>query len=367
MSRRIVQVSPNYPPLLGGLERVVQILATTLAERNDVRVLTTTAGAPGVPRRRREDRVEVRRHRAVSVAHTALAPGMLVSLLRVPRDSVIHLHCAQAVVPELVWLSARLRRTRYLVHFHMDVGTSGPLGRFLPAYKKHVFGRVMRAAAGVIVLTESQARFVETTYQVGADRVFVVPNGVADEYYLPPRTPEPGPLRLLFVGRLGAQKNVALLLDALAEVTEPVRLRIVGDGELRAELEAQVDRLALTDRVEFCGRLHGTDLVKVYADAQAFVLPSEREGMPLVLLEAMAAGLPVIATAVPGNIELVDGVGLLAEPKPRELAAAIDLLARDADRRAELAESGAQRAAGFTWEAVVAAVEQVYDRLGLPS
>lgn len=367
MSRRIVQVSPNYPPLLGGLERVVQLLAMTLAEHNDVRVLTTTAGAPGVPRRQREGRVEVRRHRAVTVAHTALAPGMLVSLLRIPRDCVIHLHCAQAVIPELVWLSARLRRTRYLVHFHMDVGTSGPLGWLLPLYKKQLFGRVMRGAAGVIVLTESQARFVEETYRIGADRVFVVPNGVAGEYYLPPRAPEPGPLRLLFVGRLGVQKNVALLLDALAEVTEPVRLRIVGEGELRAGLEAKTERLGLADRVEFCGRLHGPDLVKAYADAQAFVLPSEREGMPLVLLEAMAAGLPVIATAVQGNIELVDGAGLLAEPNPRELAAAIDLLARDAERRAELAAAGAQRAAGFTWEAVVAAVEQVYDKLGFAS
>jgi glycosyltransferase involved in cell wall biosynthesis len=363
--RRIVQITPNYPPLLGGLERVVQILATTLADRHEVSVVTTTHGAPGVPRRVREGDVGVRRHRSVTVAHTALAPGMLGSLLRIPRGSVVHLHCSQAVVPELVWLAARLRGTRYLVHFHMDVGTSGPLGRLLPAYKKHFFGRVLRGAAAVIVLIDSQVQFMSEFYGVDPQRIHVVPNGVAPEYYLPPRTPEAGTLRLLYVGRLGAQKNVARLLDAMSLVTEPVRLRIVGDGELRAGLEAQAARLELGDRVEFCGRLHGADLVDAYADAQAFVLPSDREGMPLVVMEAMAAGLPVIATAVQGTIELVDGVGLLAEPDPEALAAAIDQVARDPEARAKMAAEGSARARAYTWDAVVAAVERVYDEAGL--
>ena len=385
--RRIVQVTPNYPPLLGGLERVVQILATTLAERqHEVRVVTTDAGAAGAPRRATEDGVQVRRHRSVSVAHTSIAPGMLGSLLTIPRDSVIHLHCAQALVPELVWLSARLRGMKYLVHFHMDVGTSGPLGRLLPLYKKYFFGRVLRGAAGIIVLTQTQAHFLQDYYGVRAERIFVVPNGVASEYFLPPRTPEPGepgPLRLLYVGRLGAQKNVARLLDALSLVTEPVRLRLVGDGELRAELEARAARLGLTGTastvtasiatasiasvpiatVDFAGRLHGADLVDAYANAQVFVLPSDREGMPLVVMEAMAAGLPVLATAVPGNVELVGGAGVLVEPDPAALAAAIDKLARDTASHAELARLGAARARAFTWDAVTTEVEKVYQQV----
>lgn len=363
--RRIVQITPNYPPLLGGLERVVQILATTLAERHEVGVVTTTHGAARAPRRVREGNVGVRRHRSVTVAHTALAPGMFGSLLRIPRGAVVHLHCAQAVVPEMVWLSARLRRMKYLVHFHMDVGTSGPLGRLLPAYKKLFFGRVLRAAAAVIVLIESQARFLAEFYGVDPARIHVVPNGVAPEYYLAPRAPEPGPLRLLYVGRLGAQKNVARLLDAMSLVTEPVRLRVVGDGELRAGLEEQAARLGLGDRVEFCGRLHGAELVDAYAGAQAFVLPSDREGMPLVVMEAMAAGLPVVATAVQGTVELVEGVGLLPDPNPRALAAAIDQLAREPETRAKLAAEGSARARAYTWDAVVAAVEHVYDEAGL--
>ena len=367
--RRIVQVSPHYPPLLGGLERVVQVLSTGLAREHEVHVVTTDTGAKGRAGRSVEDGgVRVTRHHAVTVAHTSIAPGMALSLLRVPRGSVIHLHCSQALVPELVWLCARLRRMRYAVHFHMEVDASGPLGRLLPLYQKHLFARVLRAAAAVIALTDAQAEFLRTRYGVAADRIHVVPNGVSAEYFLPPREPEAGdgPLRLLFVGRLGAQKNVARLLEAVAGTHEPVRLRIVGDGELRGRLEAQAAELGLLDgRVEFSGRLDGRDLIDAYADAQAFVLPSDREGMALVAIEAMAAGLPVLATAVPGNAELLGGVGLLVEPTAPALAAGIDRLAADAALRGELAARCSARAAAHAWDSVVAAVEDVYDKAGL--
>ncbi|MEZ0112158.1 glycosyltransferase involved in cell wall biosynthesis [Catenulispora sp. EB89] len=371
--RRVVQVTPNYPPLLGGVERVVQILATRLADRNDVSVVTTDHQAGGVPRRTVEKGgVRVRRHRSLTVAHTSLAPGMFGSLLRVPRGTVIHLHCSTAVVPEQVWLSARIRGQKYLLHFHMEVDASGPLGRLLPFYKTHLFGRVVRGAAGVIVLTESQRDFLAERYGADPAKVHVVPNGVAEEFFLPPRAAatepmtgsEPDPLRLLFVGRLDVQKNVARLLDAMAQVGEPVRLRLVGDGDLRQDLLAQTARLGLADRVEFVGRKHGEDLIKEYADADLFVLPSDREGMALVVLEAMAAGLPVLATAVPGNVETVEGAGILAEPTPRALAAAIDALARDRSALAAPAAAGAARVADRHWDQVVAAVEDVYEQVG---
>jgi phosphatidylinositol alpha-mannosyltransferase len=260
---------------------------------------------------------------------------------------------------------------KYAVHFHMEVDASGPLGKLLPFYKKHFFGRVLRGAAAVIALTDAQAEFLRTRYGVAPDRVYVVPNGVAEQFYLPPRISESedGPLRLLFVGRLGAQKNVARLIEAMALTHEPVRLRIVGDGELRTRLDSQAADLGLLKgpdaKVEFRGRRDGQQLVDEYAHAQAFVLPSDREGMALVAIEAMAAGLPVIATAVPGNTELLDGVGLLAEPTPLELAAAIDRLAADPAYRAELAARSAAKAATHAWPAVLAAVEDVYDKAGL--
>ncbi|WP_052425205.1 glycosyltransferase family 4 protein [Streptomyces fulvoviolaceus] len=362
--RTVVQITPYYPPHLGGLERVVSNLAREQARRHDVRVLTTSLGAEGAPRTAREDGVVVHRHRAVEVAHTAIAPGLAAHLAKMPRAAVLHLHCAHALLPEMVALATRLRGTRFVLHFHLDVDASGPLGALLPHYKEHVFGRVLRSAAGVIALTDAQAAFLTDTYRVPADRVHVVPNGVGASYFMPPREPVPGPMNLLYVGRLGAQKNVARLLDALHLTRQDVRLRIVGDGELRGRLEEQAARLGLRN-VEFSGGLLGEDLVKAYADADAFVLPSDKEGMPLVVLEAMAAGLPVVATDVPGTRELVGGTGLLAAPEPAALATAVDTLAADLTLRARLARASAERSRNYSWETVAQLVDDVYTKAGL--
>lgn len=362
--RTIVQITPYYPPHLGGLERVVSNLAREQAKRHDVRVLTTALGSADAPRTAHEDGVVVHRHRAVEVAHTAVAPGLAAHLARLPRDAVLHLHCAHALLPEMVALAARLRGTRFLLHFHLDVGPSGPLGALLPHYKKHVFGGVLRSAAGVIALTDAQAALLTETYRVPDDRIHVVPNGVTEAYFMSAREAVPGPLNLLYVGRLGVQKNVARLLDALRLTGQDVRLRIVGDGELRGRLEAQAARLGLRN-VEFSGGLLGEDLVKAYAEADAFVLPSDKEGMPLVVLEAMAAGLPVVATDVPGTRELVRDTGLLAAPQPAALAEAIDAVAADRPLRSRLANASVGRARAYSWETVARLVEDVYTKAGL--
>ncbi|GIE86488.1 glycosyltransferase family 4 protein [Actinoplanes regularis] len=355
-----IQISPYYPPHLGGMERVVENVAAGLGVDSDVTVLTTTLGSEGAPRRSRNGRVTVRRHRAWEFAHTPIAPGLLRSLWRTPKDAVLHLHSAHALIPEVVAVLARLRGQRFLLHFHLDVDASGPLGRLLPYYKKHLFGRVMRAAAGVIVLTESQAEFVERRYGVPRHRIHIVPNGVAEEHFLPPRRARVGePLRLLYVGRLSPQKNVTRLLDALALCRQPIHLTVVGDGEQRQLLEEQARTLRL-ENVTFAGSRLGAELREQYAHADAFVLPSDREGMPLVALEAMAAGLPVVATAVPGNIELLQDTAVLTEPSPEALAAGLDSVAGDAELFERLARQSADKARLYTWTAVVDSVKVAY-------
>jgi glycosyltransferase involved in cell wall biosynthesis len=359
--KSIIQITPYYPPHLGGMERVVENLATRLGRDHNVTVLTTTLGGRREPRRFSHDRVTIRRHRSVEFAHTPIAPGLLLSLLCTPRRAVLHLHSAHALFPELVAAVARLRSQRFLIHYHLDVDASGRLGRLLPYYKKHVFARVLRAAAGVIALTTAQADFIERTYGVPAHRIHVVPNGVGDEYFMTPRSaPSPGErLRLLFVGRLSAQKNVTRLLDALAMCRQPVDLTVVGDGEQRNQLERHARLLQLSN-VIFTGPRFGTALRATYASAHAFVLPSDREGMPLVALEAMAAGLPIVATRVPGNIELLDGVAAMAEASPGCLAAEVDKLAGNRRQFELLARRSAESAREYTWTAVVERVQAVY-------
>jgi glycosyltransferase involved in cell wall biosynthesis len=358
----VVQVAPFYPPHLGGVERVAQTLAELLAERRDVLVLTTTCGAGDSPRSERMGRLLVQRWPGIEAAHTPVSPGLALALLRLPRGALVHAHLAQAFLPELVWLTSRLRRRPYIVHFHLDVDQSGRLGPILPAYKRFVLGPVLRGAAAVIVLSEEQAAFLCSEHGVARERIAVIPNGVPSSFFLE-RAGEPadreGPLRLLSVGRLSVQKNVPRLVEALALVEVPVDLVLVGDGEDRIRVERLIEERGLTN-VRLVGAQYGEDLLGWYRWAQAFALTSDKEGLPLALLEAMAAGVPIIATDVPGTHELLIGVGLLTALEPAAIATAIAQLAGDPDRRADLAERGRSHAAAHAWSDRVDDLERVY-------
>ena len=183
-----------------------------------------------------------------------------------------------------------------------------PVGRACSCrlYKRHCLARTLQHADAVVALTVGQAQFLAHEYDIAPRRLVVVPNGV-DRVFLELGTArgQGRPLHVLFVGRLDAQKNIPRLLRAVAQVTEPVEVVVVGDGDQRERCESIRDQLGV-DHVRFVGAQHGRDLVRWYDWADLFVLPSDREGMPLALLEAMAAGLAVVTTDVS---ELGDQVG----------------------------------------------------------
>jgi glycosyltransferase involved in cell wall biosynthesis len=169
---------------------------------------------------------------------------------------------------------------------------------------------------------------------------------------------------MLFVGRLNAQKNVPRLVDAMTHVSSEVELVIVGDGELRDDIARRIHRLGLIG-VRLVGPARGVELVRWYRWADAFVLPSDKEGMPLVLLEAMAAGLAIIATDAPGTREVVDGVGLLTERNPESLGSAIERVAADPDLLSNLSARSAARGIEFRWDARVTELERLYDSVAI--
>ncbi|MFI7589571.1 glycosyltransferase family 4 protein [Spongisporangium articulatum] len=183
-------------------------------------------------------------------------------------------------------------------------------------------------------------------------KLHVVPMSVEPGRYAPvAREGGRRPARVLFVGRLVPEKGPMVLLDALARlaVTAPgsVEARIVGAGPLAADLAARVRALGLHD-VQLLGALGQDDLPDQYAWADVFCLPSFAEGLPVVLMEAMATGLPVVTTPIAGIPELVtDGVhGLLVPPgRPDALVTALAALAGDPDRRRRLGRRGAQAVA----------------------
>lgn len=360
----VVHVVPYYPPHLGGMENVAKAVAEELAKTRPVRVLTTTCGAEGEPRFDRTGQLAVRRVRARDVANLPVPPGLLFQMLRVGRESIVHVHIAQALVPEIVWLSRRVRGGKYIAHFHLDVAPSGRFGPIFAWYKKRILGHTLRAAARVITFSHEQAIFLEQKYGLAPDAIAIIPNGVSSEF-----TPSAerematdAPLRVLYVGRLSKQKAVHRLVDALARMRQPVEAVLVGDGAERPAIEELLGKHRLSN-VRLAGIRRGSELIESYHWADVFVLPSDREGMPLAALEALACGLPIVATDVVGNRELLKEVGVLVSPDATSIALALDQLAQDPQERFELRRRALNAAGEFTLARTVSRIADLYDEV----
>ena len=222
-----------------------------------------------------------------------------------------------------------------------------------------------------LAVSRQVAAQLRDRFGVRPGRITMVPNAVALERFSPARTsassPRPDPAgrpTVLTVARLDPQKGLHHLISAAALVPE-ARFMIVGDGPERAGLESRIAQLNLGDRVQLLG--FRSDIPELLAACDLFVLPSLFEGLPLSILEAMAASRPVVATAIGGNDEAVaDGVtGVLVPPSdPQALADAIRHLLRDPERRRRFGEAGRQRAEmEFSTTAMVDRVAAVYDEL----
>jgi glycosyltransferase involved in cell wall biosynthesis len=358
---RVVHVSGFYPPHLGGAERVVERLARLQALTRRVTVHTSAAGGGPATERDCDGRLRVVRHRTWVVAHTPVAPGLLLALLRKrPAPDVLHVHTGQALIPEMVRLASRLRSVPYVAHVHLLVRPSSAVGRLLlPMYDRILFEPFLRRAQRVICLTGTMRDEVVTRYRVPRERVRVVPNGV-DLSRPAPATGARAARELLFVGRLVAQKNVLAVVDAMSELPRDVTLRIVGEGELGPRIGARIRELGLSN-VRLEGRMDAAELATAYRRATALLMPSSHEGMPLVLLEALAAGVPVVCSRIPELVEVGGDAVLTVDPvTPRTLAAAVRELLADDPGRALLSARARDRAAGYEWSAVARSVDAVY-------
>jgi colanic acid/amylovoran biosynthesis glycosyltransferase len=176
-------------------------------------------------------------------------------------------------------------------------------------------------------------------------RVHIVHCGVDPASYAP-RIHHGRGRRLLFTGRLAGVKGVPVLLEALARLRDEhpdVELALAGDGPDRAQLEAEAQRLGVADRVRFLGYQSSDHVRCLLQETDVFVLPSFAEGVPVVLMEAMASGVPVVSTRVAGVAELVEhGVSGFVVP-PGDvvaLADAIDALLADAELRGRFGVAG---------------------------
>lgn len=357
---------------VGGTERVVWELATRLSpQRFDVHVWLS-------PVKELDEFAAALEARGIGVERLAEVDsrwdwrGMLDTWMRLrkARPAVLHVHHVWPAADRYLCMLARAAGVRHVVVTEHIVGESHSDTQ--RALKRD---ELLRADA-VTAVCGAVADTLVRDYGIGRDRVRVVPNGAE----VPDEDSEAIPakawrerfhaslIRPLWVvaGRLEDQKGHAVLLDALAELWKrglDYSLVVAGDGTLRGPLEERARTLGIERKIHFVGALD--DVGPLLAASDAVLLPSLWEGLPLILLEAMARSRPVIATAVGGVPELIEhGVnGHLVPPSDvPALADALELFHRKTDRAARMGRAGGELVRrDYTWAAVADGFEAVYD------
>ena len=171
-------------------------------------------------------------------------------------------------------------------------------------------------------------------------------------------------INLVTAGRLTPQKNQALLIDTVEKIVKEhpdVSLTVLGDGQLRNQLEEQVKKLSLNNSVRFMGNVSNVE--NYFSESDIFVLSSDYEGLPLVILEAMAAGLPIVSTNVGGIKDIVTDNGVLVAPNDSEaLYCAIKDLINNKDYRLELGIKSKNNVAKFDSSIIADLYTDLYEK-----
>jgi glycosyltransferase involved in cell wall biosynthesis len=254
------------------------------------------------------------------------------------REGVVHLHNHIATAScTVAMLASEVSGIPYSFTIH------GP-GIFFEPVHWRIDEKTARASFVACISDFCRSQVMMFSGRAHWNKLHIVHCGVQPERYDGER--RGSGQRLLFVGRLAGVKGVSVLFEALESIAPrfpDLQLTLIGDGLERADLEKEAQARGLGGAVTFAGYRSQAEVAEALREADMLILPSFAEGVPVVLMEAMAAGIPVVTTRVAGIPELVeDGVsGLLVPPGDTDaLADAISALLADPARRARMGEKG---------------------------
>ena len=376
---RIAHLTATFPPYPGGAGNTCYRFAKGQAERGH-HVEVFTAPAEGEA----PDPGGAIVHRLDPVAAIGNAP-LIPRLVRIDGFDVVHLHYPFIFGAELTLL-ARARRSRrrqaLLVHYKNRLIGTGARGGLFAAYEHTVSPLLVRAADRICVLSPDHARSVPYLRRIAErrpEKLIEMPNGVDTETFAPGG--DDGGLRrslgipeeavvaayVATLDRAHRFKRLDVAFAGLAELADPgVHLVVAGGGELLDEYRSRAGAAGLDGRVHFLGRVPHAELPGVLRAADLLLLTTEPpESFGIVLIEAMACGLPTIATEYPGVRAVVDDgeTGLLIPPGDhRALSAALRrLIDAGADGRARMGEAGRRKAVRlWSWPRLLDRMDAAY-------
>ncbi|MGB8932887.1 MAG: glycosyltransferase family 4 protein [Anaeromyxobacteraceae bacterium] len=348
----------------GGVNRHARALASALA-RSGHAALVVGPASGAVPEGCEGIRGVVPIPANGSVARIGLFASRRAVARILEREGFDLLHVHEPLVPGPARIALRLAKVPVVATFHANSEREVPLQAL--ARRIGALG-LSRIAHGIAVSREAK-RFSRAIYR---GRTAVIPNGVDLVHYARAiragdhAAPASGALKVLFVGRFGEErKGLPVLLDACARLVasgRPVALAVAGEGP-RERFEGAARRA----NARFLGRVADGEILDALAECDVFCAPSlHGESFGMVVVEAMAAGCPVVASDIPGYAEAARGAAILVPPgRPEALAEALWRVWQDGPLRARLAQHGVARAQALDWSRVAEHVLRIYRRAGV--
>jgi N-acetyl-alpha-D-glucosaminyl L-malate synthase BshA len=361
---KVAILTPLFPPKhLAGLEIAAYNIAKHLSKRNhEVHVITTLD--KGLLRESTEECFFVHRFKTsdIPILRTVLYSIKSFFAVKKANPDIVHI--------QTIYLSlSGLLIKKFLHKPYVVYGRGSDV--YLPwRFKNSISKPILKNADAVIALTEDMKKEIQ---KICNRNVFVIPNGIDLKRFenlskedLRSKLEIKEEKIIMFVGTLRPVKGVRYLIEAMKIITDKSknsRLFIVGDGEERGYLENLVRNLNLEKYVKFVGKVPNEEVPEYMAASDVFVLPSLSEGFGIVNLEAMASGLPIVATNVRGLPEIIkDGEnGFLVEPKnPEQIAGRVLLLLENDELRERISKDNKQEIRKYSWKSVVEKLEKVY-------
>lgn len=364
---KIVILIARFPPsYLGGAEIAVYNLAKQLSKlKHEVHVITMSD--PNSPDENTQDDFYLHRIKTIEIP---LLRNIVFSirslyLMKTIKPHVVHsqtISIHNAGLP--AFLAKKILKIPYIVW-----GRGSDI--YLYRHEKQFKRIILKNSNAAIALTDDMKEAMQNIWNMP---ICVIPNGIDLEKFNTLRKSKTHSTKIaesddkviLFVGRLHPIKGLSYLIEAMKIIHQRYpksRLLIVGDGDERDYLNMIVKNSNLNECVTFIGKVPNKSIPEYMALADILVLPSLSEGFPVVILEAMACGLPIVATKIRGNQEIIKDWdnGFLVEPRnSKNITEKVLLLLKDDKLRQIIAGKNIEVAKRYSWESVARRVEEIY-------
>lgn len=371
---KIVQLTPYFYPHLGGVESHVLELSKHLIKRgHDVAVVTTRL--EGTKEREKVEGVPTIRVEPMTIQYsTPVVPKVRKVLLDLDYD-ILHGHSPPPLMSFFGVRSAYKKDVPFILTYHCDLELPNIFGPLMVQLYERTIGTYTVSKSDRIVTTTTT--YGATSRAVWHEEADIIPNAVDAQRFHPDNSGEEVRKKhdlgddnvVLYVGRIVYHKGLEYFVRSAKYLGDDTKHILVGDGDFMPELKKIAKRENIEDKVIFAGRIPNKELPKYYAATDVFVLPSvsRLEAFGIVTMEAMASGVPVVVSDIPGVREVItEGRhGMLAEPmNSKDLAGKIRTILENPDMAERMGKLGRQRIEDkFTWQTVAQNIEEVYEEL----